>query len=53
MFVELKRRPYKLDDDQAAWGETLLACRCEWRVVYVPDELDSFVQELADLAAAL
>jgi hypothetical protein len=52
MFVELKRHPYKLQPEQAAWGETLIACGHIWRVVYVPDELDQFCQELVDLARA-
>lgn len=47
-FVELKRRPNKLTDEQRAWGVALGAF-ATWRCVWVPDELDAFVQELADV----
>jgi hypothetical protein len=48
LFVELKRGPNKLEPAQAAWGEALIAAGAVWRLVWVPEELDGFCQELAD-----
>jgi hypothetical protein len=48
-FVELKRRPNRLGSDQQAWGAALEAAGGDWRVVWVPDELDLFCQLLADV----
>jgi hypothetical protein len=52
LFVELKRPPNRLEQPQRAWGEALIAAGAVWRLVWVPDELDRFCQELADRAAA-
>jgi VRR-NUC domain-containing protein len=48
LFVELKRKPNRLDPDQKRWGEALREAGAEWRVVWVPEQLDAFCQELAD-----
>jgi hypothetical protein len=50
LFVELKRGPNKLEPAQAAWGEALIAAGAVWRLVWVPEDLDRFCQELADRA---
>lgn len=47
-FVELKRRPNTLAPEQVAWGDALVNAGADWRVVWVPDELDAFCQLLAD-----
>ena len=47
-FVELKRRPNTLAPEQVAWGDALKNAGADWRVVWVPDELDEFVQVLAN-----
>lgn len=47
-FVELKRRPNTVGPDQRAWGDALQAAGADYRVVWVPDELDEFCQSLAD-----
>jgi hypothetical protein len=49
-FVELKRRPNTLAPEQLAWGDALHNAGADWRVVWVPDELDEFCQLLADAA---
>lgn len=48
LFVELKRPPNGLEAPQRAWGEALIAAGAVWRLVWVPEQLDAFVQELAD-----
>jgi hypothetical protein len=48
LFVELKRPPNRLEPAQRAWGEAFIAAGAVWRLVWVPDELDQFIQELAD-----
>jgi hypothetical protein len=45
-FVELKRRPNKLAPDQETWRDVLLAAGADYRVVWVPEELDEFCQTL-------
>jgi hypothetical protein len=47
-FVELKRRPNTLAPAQLAWADTLTAAGADYRVVWVPDDLDDFCQLLAD-----
>lgn len=51
-FVELKRKPNRLARDQQAWGEALQAAGADWRLVWVPDEVDAFCQLLADTGLA-
>lgn len=46
MFVELKRKPNKLEHDQAVWGDRLLAAGADWRIVWVPEEQETFLAEL-------
>lgn len=53
MIVELKRRPAKPTLAQAQWIEAFIRAGITARVVWVPDELHSFVQELADKAAKI
>ena len=50
IFVELKRHPNRLEPNQAAWGDALHRAGADWRLIYVPDQLDAFCQELADIA---
>lgn len=47
-FVELKRWPNKLEPAQEAWKVALDAAGAKWRLVWVPEELRSFCQELAE-----
>lgn len=47
-FVELKRRPNRLSLDQQVWRNALTAAAADWRMVWVPDELDEFCQLLVD-----
>lgn len=51
-FVELKRRPNKLSPDQEVWGGALEAAGADYRIVWVPEGLDAFVQLLADSGRA-
>lgn len=47
MFVELKRRPYRVSPDQHDWLAVLGACPAvEARVVWVPEGMDAFIAEL-------
>lgn len=47
LFVELKRRDGRLSWAQRAWGDTLTACRCDWRVWRpTPDCWDEIVATL-------
>jgi hypothetical protein len=46
MVVELKRKPYKLTDDQHLWLHELAECGIEARVVWVPEQQDEFIKEL-------
>ena len=48
-FIELKSDGARLTREQAEWGKTLRLAGATWRLVYVPDELDTFCQELADV----
>ena len=48
VFAELKRYPNRVEPSQAAWGRALLDAGAHWRLVWVPEELDDFVQQLAD-----
>ena len=47
-FVELKLRGAYMTPEQRQWGETLLRAGAVYRVVHVPDEINRFVQDLAD-----
>lgn len=49
-FVELKRRPNRLQPEQLAWADELRAAGADYRLVWVPDELLDFCQQLADHA---
>jgi len=49
-FIELKRKPNTLAPPQLAWADALRAAGADYRLVWVPDELDEFVQQLADAA---
>jgi hypothetical protein len=49
-FVELKRKPNVLAPPQLAWADTLRAAGADYRLVWVPEGLDDFVQELVDAA---
>ena len=48
LFVELKRSPNRLEPDQAAWRDALRAAGVAWRLVWVPEQLGTFCQELVD-----
>jgi hypothetical protein len=50
LFVELKRAPNRLEPAQLRWRQALIDAGAVWRLVWVPEQLDSFCQELADLA---
>lgn len=45
LFVEVKRRDGRLTWEQRAWGETLTACRCDWRL-WRPADWDEIVATL-------
>jgi hypothetical protein len=47
-FIELKRKPNTLAPPQLAWADALRAAGAEYRLVWVPDELDEFCQLLAN-----
>ena len=47
-FVELKFDGGKLTAEQTRWGETLLRAGAVYRAVYVPSQLSTFLQDLAD-----
>jgi hypothetical protein len=51
LFVELKRAPNDLEAGQVAWRQALVEAGAVWRLVWVPEQLDTFCQELADRAA--
>jgi hypothetical protein len=51
LFVELKRKPYKLTDAQLAWHTALLRTGAETLIVYVPEEMDAFIAEITERAA--
>lgn len=46
LFVELKRAPNRLDPQQVAWRQALTDAGAIWRLVWVPEQLDEFNQEL-------
>lgn len=50
LFVELKRSPNKLEPEQIEWAGVLLDAGAQWRVVWVPEQLDGFLDELTQLA---
>ena len=47
-FVEIKRKPNKLAPEQLVWGTALAGAGADYRVVWVPEELDDFCQTLVD-----
>jgi len=51
LFVELKARRGVLSWEQRAWGDTLAACRCDWRC-WKPEDwqevLDTLTAEVRD-----
>ena len=50
IWVELKRHPNRLEPAQAIWGRALLDAGARWHLVWVPEELDQFCQQLTDWA---
>lgn len=50
IFVELKRHPNKLEPAQSLWRDALKAAGGRWRLVWVPEGLQAFLQWLADEA---
>ena len=46
LFVELKRKPYKVKPEQHEWLSRLRLCGIDARVVWVPEEMDEFIKEL-------
>ena len=46
LFVELKRKPNRVEPAQQTWLTTLTAAGAEARVVWVPEGLDEFLAEL-------
>jgi hypothetical protein len=47
-FVEIKRKPNKLAPEQLVWGTALADAGADYRVVWVPEELDDFCQTLVN-----
>lgn len=50
LVVELKRKPRKVTEDQAAWLAELARAGVSTDVVWVPEGLQPFLQMLAELA---
>lgn len=50
MFVELKRHPNMLEPDQKAWAKALLDAGATWRLVWVPEQQQGFIDELIVLS---
>jgi hypothetical protein len=50
LFVELKRAPNRLDPDQIKWAEALHEAGAIWRIVWVPEQQQDFIDELTALA---
>lgn len=46
LFVELKRKPNFLTEDQSIWGHRLSAAGADWRVVWVPEGVDRFIEDV-------
>lgn len=46
MFVELKRKPYKVKPEQHEWLTRLGLCGVETRIVWVPEQQQQFIDEL-------
>lgn len=47
VFAELKRAPNRLEPAQGLWGKALLAAGARWRLVWVPEEMQTFIDDLA------
>jgi hypothetical protein len=47
-FVEIKRKPNKLAPDQLVWRTALEEAGADYRLVWVPEELDEFCQTLVN-----
>lgn len=47
MFVELKRKPNKVEPEQQEWLDDLAVAGVEARVVWVPEGMQTFLAELA------
>jgi VRR-NUC domain-containing protein len=45
-FIELKRRPNRVEPAQQRWLDTL-AIHTDTRVVYVPEQMDALLRDLA------
>lgn len=46
MFVELKRKPNKIQTEQQEWLRRLELCGVETRIVWVPEGQDEFIADL-------
>jgi hypothetical protein len=51
MFVELKRRPNKVEPEQQRWHNVLTDAGADVRVVWVPEGQQAFIDELREHAA--
>lgn len=51
LWVELKRAPNLPEPEQEAWRDAINEAGFIWRLVWVPEQLGAFCQELADRAA--
>lgn len=51
LFVELKRKPNKVEPDQQVWLTNLAASGAEARVVYVPEQMQDFIADIVRSAA--
>lgn len=47
IFAELKRAPNRLEPTQGLWGKALLAAGARWLLVWVPEEMQGFIDDLA------
>lgn len=46
MFVELKRKPNKLEAEQIVWADRLIEAGAEYRLLWVPEMMPAFLEEL-------
>ena len=46
IYAELKRHPNRLEPAQARWAQTLLDGGADWRLVWVPEEMQAFIDDL-------
>lgn len=52
LFVELKRKPNRVEPEQQAWLDTLSHAGADVHVVWVPEGMQAFIDALAVKAAA-